>query len=247
MKINTDFQLEFSVLTDETLPTAAIVVAAGNATRMGKNKQFATLLGIPVLARTLLAFEKSKEIRDIVIVAKETEIPDVQKLLDTYQVTKVTAIVSGGKERQDSVANGLSSVSADILYVAIHDGARPLITPDLIEKVLHDAKQNGAAALGVPVKDTIKRVNEKGMVTETPDRSTLYAVQTPQVFDIDIYKKSLAFAKEHNLAVTDDCQICESAGYPVLITQGSYRNLKITTPEDLILAEALLREDESHD
>jgi 2-C-methyl-D-erythritol 4-phosphate cytidylyltransferase len=246
MKLDTEFQLEFSVVEGKEMPCAAIIVAAGNATRMGKNKQFATLLGVPVLARTMMAFENCSDIRDIIVVAKESEIADVQRLADEYHISKVTAVVAGGKERQDSVANGLAAVKKDILYLAIHDGARPLITPELISKVLCDAKEKGASALGVPVKDTIKQVGERGRIVGTPERSTLFAVQTPQVFDVDIYQKSLAFAKEHNLSVTDDCRICEAAGYPVFITESSYRNLKITTPEDLILAEALLREDEAN-
>lgn len=247
MELVTDFQLEYTVIEGDTPPCAAIIVAAGNATRMGGCKQLIPLLGIPVLARSMMALEQCDGIRDIVVVAREEDAADIQKLADQYNIRKLTAVVSGGEERRDSVAKGLEAVAPDIVYIAIHDGARPLITPELIGKTLDCAKAHGAAALGVPVKNTIKRVNEDGQVLDTLERSCLMAVQTPQIFDISIYKQALAFAKEHPLAVTDDCSICEAAGFPVYIVEGSYRNLKITTPEDVIMAEALLARENTHD
>ncbi len=244
MNTTTEFQLDFTVLDDAVLPAAAIIVAAGSGSRIGINKQFAPLLGIPILARSMLAFQQTKEIRDIIVVTREHEIADVQTLADTYQISKLTAIVAGGSERQTSVENGLAALCEDILYVAIHDGARPLVTPVMIEHVLQDAKNNGAATLAVPVKNTIKQV-ENGRIIHTPKRETLWAVQTPQVFDVAIYQKALDLAKQDKLMVTDDCSICEHAGYPVTITPGDYCNLKITTPEDLWVAEAFLKEGKS--
>ncbi|MBR6548353.1 MAG: 2-C-methyl-D-erythritol 4-phosphate cytidylyltransferase [Clostridia bacterium] len=245
MSVTTQFELEYTYLEDNVLPCAAVIVAAGNGTRMGCNKQMVPLLGIPVLVRTMLAFEKCDRIRDIVVVSKQDEIADVQKLAETYQITKLVAVVAGGEERQDSVENGLAALSSDTVYVAIHDGARPLITPQLIEAVVQDACERGAATLAVPVKNTIKQVAE-GKIEKTFQRDLLYAIQTPQVFDLSIYRKALAMAKQRGLAVTDDCAICEDAGYSVYITPSSYLNFKITTPEDLIFAEALLQREE-HD
>jgi len=239
MSLTTEFELEYTVLEETTLPCAAVIVAAGNATRMGCNKQLVPLLGIPVIVRSMLAFEKCPRVRDIVVVAKEEEIADVQELAERYHVTKLIAVVEGGNERQYSVENGLAALAKDTVYVAIHDGARPLVTPELIESVINDACLKGASALAVPVKNTIKQVID-GRVEKTFQRDLLYAIQTPQVFDLAIYRKALALAKEQNLEVTDDCKICEAAGFPVYITQGSYLNMKITTPEDLIVAEALL-------
>ena len=158
MSLISQFQLEYTLVESDKPVVTAIIVAAGSGTRMGRDKQMLPLLGIPVLARTLLAFEKCDAIRDIVVVTKEDMIADVQKLLGTYSITKVTAVVAGGRERQDSVAIGLSEVSADTVYVAIHDGARPLISPDDIAKAVLAAGETGAAALAVPVKDTITSI-----------------------------------------------------------------------------------------
>ncbi len=247
MQTTTEFQLEYSVVDGDTLPCAAILVAAGNATRMGGEKQFLSVLGIPVLVRTMLAFEQCDAVRDIVVVARDKDIPEVQVLADAYGISKLTAIVAGGKERQDSVENGLQALASDVFYVAIHDGARPLITPQLIHRVIEDAHLIGAAAPGVLVKDTIKQADEDKRILRTVPRSDLYAIQTPQVFDRAIYSEALAIAKANSLAVTDDCMLCESAGFPVKITEGSYRNIKITTQEDVAFAEVLLRQEEQND
>ncbi len=242
MKATTEFQLDFTIVEGNDLPCAAILVAAGNATRMGCNKQLATLQGIPVIARSMIAFQQCDTIRDIVLVTRQEDMGDIQKLAEEYRITKLTAIVEGGADRQSSVENGLQAIADDVLYIAIHDGARPLVTPELISKVVDDAKDKGAATLAVPVKNTIKQA-ENGIITNTPSRDTLFAVQTPQAFDISVYKQALALAKQHNVAVTDDCSICEYAGYPVYITHSDYRNIKITTPEDLAVAETFLREE----
>ncbi len=240
MKLTSQYQLEYTVVDGNQPIVTAIVVAAGNGTRMGRDKQMLPLLGVPVLARTLIAFEQCETVRDVVVVTKKEAVCDIQNLLHTYHISKVTAIVEGGKERQESVANGLNAVAEDTVYVAIHDGARPLITPDEITKVITVAGETGAAALAVPVKDTIKRVNEQQKILETPLRSSLMAMQTPQVFEISRYRESLKRVDTLGLSVTDDCQMLEIAGYPVYTVQGSYRNIKITTPDDIALAELLL-------
>ena len=241
MKQVTEFQLEYVEVESDKPVVSAIVVAAGSGQRMGKDKQFLPLLGIPVLARTLLAFQSCDSVRDIVIVAKEEAIPDVERLIDTYAITKAVSVVAGGKERQDSVANGISALSDDTVYVAIHDGARPLITPEEISNVISVAGETGAAALAVPVKDTIKRVDNNRKIIETPIRSTLMAMQTPQVFNLQLYKKAMAIANSFGASVTDDCQIVEMSGHSVYTVEGSYRNIKLTTPEDVLFAELLLK------
>lgn len=246
MPLLDDFPLQYT-FSEDFSPVAAIIVAAGNSSRMGQNKQFISLLGIPVIARTLLAFETCAKVRDIVVVTREDCIADLERICDEYNITKLTAIVKGGETRQESVENGIKATSLDISYYAIHDGARPLVTPHDISECIEDARVHGAAALGVFVKDTIKRVNIEKRILETPNREYLMAVQTPQIFEADIYKKALAKAKEDELAVTDDCAIVENAGYGVFIHQGSYENIKVTTPEDVTIAEAILKGREFND
>ncbi len=244
MSVLTEFQLEYTLLEDDLPPVAAILVAAGNATRMGGSKQMLPLLGVPVLARSMRAFQDCAAVRDIIVVARSEERADIANLAEQYGITKLTDLVDGGEQRQHSVENGLQAVAEDVGYIAIHDGARPLVTPAWIEKTIEAARQWGAAALGVPVKNTIKRVTADGRIAETLPRSHLFAMQTPQVFDVSLYRKALQYAGEHHLSVTDDCQICEAAGYPVHLVEGDYENIKITTPEDVLLAEALLRSGE---
>ncbi len=240
MPLLDDFALQYTVMEDFS-PVAAIIVAAGNSTRMGQNKQFIPLLGIPTVARTLLAFETCANVRDIIVVTKEDCIADIERICDEYNISKLTAIVEGGETRQQSVENGIDAASLDISYYAIHDGARPLVTPDDISECIDAARIHGSAALGVFVKDTIKRVNIEKRILETPNREFLMAVQTPQIFEAEIYKKALTNAKEKGLTVTDDCGLVEDAGYPVFIVEGSYENIKVTTPEDIAVAEAILK------
>lgn len=247
MKVHTAFELEYTVTDSNQTIVTAIVVAAGNATRMGGSKQFVPLLGIPVIARTLMAFQACDGIHHLVVVAKEEDIPDIQTLAEQYGIEKLYAIVAGGRERQDSVQNGLAAVPPETQYVAIHDGARPLITPDAIKLAVDAAKEHGAGAIGVSVKDTIKKVGPKGNILETVERSNLVAMQTPQVFDVVIYQKAVQYVTEHCCMVTDDCQMCELAGFPVYVVDGDYRNIKITTPEDVVIAEAFLQEGKAND
>ncbi len=246
MPLLDDFALQYTVM-EEFSPVAAIVVAAGNSTRMGQNKQFIPLLGIPIIARSLLAFETCAKVRDIIVVTKEDCIADIQRICDEYNISKLTAIVEGGETRQQSVENGINAAALDISYFAIHDGARPLVNPEDISECIDAARINGGAALGVYVKNTIKRVNVEKRILETPNREFLMAVQTPQIFEAEIYKNALKKAKEDDISVTDDCGLVENAGYPVFIVEGSYENIKVTTPEDIAVAQSILERRMSND
>ena len=224
------------------MKTAAILVAAGSSARMksgGASKTMMEIGGEPVLSRTLRAFETAACISKIVIVARACDFDAIQKA--SAFVTKPLTITEGGKERQDSVSNG-AALCGDAEYIAVHDAARPFITPEEIETVCADAEKYGAATLAVPVKDTIKVAAADGTVCATPERSTLRAIQTPQVFRLSLYKEALCLAKNAGKQYTDDCQLIEAAGGKVYLTPGDYKNIKITTPEDLLVAEAFAAE-----
>lgn len=224
------------------MKTAAILVAAGSSARMksgGASKTMMEIGGEPVLSRTLRAFENTACISKIVIVARACDFDAIQKA--SAFVTKPLTITEGGKERQDSVSNG-AALCGDTEYIAVHDAARPFITPEEIETVCADAEKYGAATLAVPVKDTIKVAAADGTVCATPERSTLRAIQTPQVFRLSLYKEALCLAKNAGKQYTDDCQLIEAAGGKVYLTPGDYKNIKITTPEDLLVAEAFAAE-----
>lgn len=215
---------------------SAILLAAGNSSRMnGVNKQLLPLEGIPILIRSALAFEQCAEIAEIVIAAREADRAEILSLCEKYRITKLKAVVCGGSTRADSAALAFRETS-ETEFVAIHDGARPFADPALISSVLRAAEESGAAIPAVPVKDTIKRA-ENGIVLETPDRSALYAAQTPQVFRRSLYREMLALGES---GVTDDSALAERLGIRVRLAEGSPRNLKITTPDDLTAGEALL-------
>ena len=218
----------------------AVIVAAGSASRMGGiDKVMAPLGGEPMIARTVRAFRECDAVSEIVIVTREDLILPIREL--TKGCEKVKAVVAGGKSRQESVGKGLNALSKDVKMAAIHDGARPLITWQLIDWVIRAANTYGAAAPAIPVKDTIKTV-EGGIVVNTPDRSKLNAVQTPQVFDIDMLKGALLKAYQDGAEVTDDCSAVERLGMKVKIVEGDEKNLKVTTPMDLKIAEMLLED-----
>ncbi len=219
---------------------AAVIVAAGNSTRMGTPKQFLPLGDRPVIAHTLAAFEQSPCITEIVLVAREEDIPALRDIADTYAIRKLHTIVVGGADRQQSVTNGVHACSDAVAIFAIHDGARPLVRPTDIEAVVTAAVRDGAAALAVRVKDTIKVADADGFIADTPDRATLWSVQTPQVFERTAYLNALDTAKQRGVSYTDDCQLLEAVGKAVRLVEGSYTNLKITTPEDITVAEGLL-------
>lgn len=222
------------------MDTSAIIVCAGNSTRMqGKNKILLPLGDTTVIGTALRAFQQCESIREIVIVARESDIPEIKAEAERIGITKLTACTAGGATRQESVMNGLKCVSKETSMIAIHDGARPLVKPCHIESTIKDARIFGGATLGVPVKDTIKTV-EDGLVTDTPPRNTLYITQTPQVFKKQLYFEGVDFALEHGLDFTDDCQLAEAVGGKIYMTVGDYTNIKITTPEDIRLAEVML-------
>ena len=215
---------------------SAIIVAAGSSTRMGCPKQFLPLGDKPVLAHTLAAFDVCDTIDELVVVTRAEDVSAVTAL--TAACTKPTTVVTGGATRALSVINGLAACRATADYVAIHDGARPLVTPDLITRTVADAITYGAAAAAVPVKDTIKVATANGCIHHTPDRNTLWAVQTPQVFCRSDYETTL---NQQDVAhVTDDCQLLERLGKTVYLTMGDYANIKITTPEDIAVAKELM-------
>ena len=221
--------------------TSAILVCAGNASRMqGLNKILLPLGKTNVAGNALLAFEKCERIAEIIIVARPCDHEALRATAEALGITKLKAITEGGSTRQKSVIRGLKEVSEETRFIAIHDGARPLVEPANIENVIKDAGVFGGATLGVPVKDTIKVVND-GLITDTPYRPSLYITQTPQVFKKNVYCKAVQFALDHELDFTDDCQLAEAIGCKVYMTTGDYTNIKITTPEDIEIAELLLK------
>ena len=207
----------------------------------GISKQFIPLLDMPVIAHTLTAFQNTQSVDEIVLVARPCDEDEMKNIASEFNVSKLRAIVHGGETRGESVQNGVNASSGETTFFAIHDGARPLIRQQDIEKVVNRAFAVKSAALGVAVKDTVKSVNSENIVTDTPDRASLRAVQTPQVFEKGLYLGALEMAVEQNKNFTDDCQLIENAGGTVEIVQGSESNIKITTPYDLIVAESILK------
>ena len=221
-------------------PCGAVIVAAGSATRMGGiDKVMADLGGEPMIVRTARAFQNCDAIASIVIVTREDLIRPISDLC--RDMKKVAAVVAGGKSRQESVHLGLNALPKGTKLAAVHDGARPLVSWQVIDRVVRAANTYGAAAPAIPVKDTIKVVQGR-LVKETPDRSSLMAVQTPQVFDFDLLRGALRKAEEDGAQVTDDCSAVERTGMRIKIVEGDERNLKVTTPMDLKIAELLLEE-----
>ena len=219
---------------------AAVVPAAGSSRRMGgQDKILLPLDDIPVLMHALRALSASERIQEIVVVTREDLIVPVGQLCRDCALDKVTKVLVGGATRADSVLIGVEEVSGRAELIAVHDGARPLVTVEVIDAAIRKAAECGAAAPAVPVKDTVKRALD-GVVVETPDRTQLFAVQTPQVFDSDLLLGALRRAGEEGAAITDDCGAVERIGMKVCLTEGSYENIKITTPADMLMAEAIL-------
>ena len=218
----------------------AVIVAAGSASRMGGiDKVMAPLKGEPMIVHTVRAFQTCDAISEIVIVTRGDLILPITQLTNGFD--KVTAVVLGGSSRQESVANGMNALSDKCKLAAIQDGARPLVTWQLIDRVVRAAHAHNAAIPVIPVKDTIKVCNS-ALGVSTPDRSTLRAVQTPQVFDFNLLRGALKKAAEDGAEVTDDCSAVERLGMTVKTVEGDERNLKVTTPLDLKLAEMLMEE-----
>lgn len=220
--------------------TSAILVCAGNAARMqGLNKILLPLGDTTVAGNTMRAFQNCSRIAEIIIVARPCDHEALRETAEKCGITKLKTITEGGNTRQESVIKGLKQVSPETAFIAVHDGARPLVKTEHIERVIKDAQVFGGATLGVPVKDTIKIVND-GLIIDTPYRPSLYITQTPQVFKKALYMKAVQFALDHELDFTDDCQLAEAVGCKVCMTTGDYTNIKITTPEDIEIAELLL-------
>ena len=220
-----------------------VIVAAGTGSRMnmGINKQFIKLEGKEIIAYTIEKFYNNSNIEDIVVVVKEDESEFFKKeILDKYNFKNVK-IAYGGKERQDSVYNGLKLLDEKCDVVLIHDGARPFVSDKIIDKSIEEAKEHKAIVVGVPVKDTIKVIDNDKNIVDTPNRSVLWAVQTPQTFDYNILIDAYKDAFKNKFYVTDDAMLVERIGYKVKMLEGSYNNIKITTQEDLNIGSQILR------
>lgn len=221
-----------------------IIAAAGTGSRMkaGMNKQFIPMAGKPMLAHTLKAFQESEHIESIILVAGKDELCYCRKeIIDTYGITKADKLIEGGKTRQESVYNGLKAVSPKCDIVLIHDGARPIVKPGLIKSCIEGAELYGAVTAGVPVKETVKVVSSENYVEYTPKRESIWVTQTPQAFRLELILKAHENALEKGITGTDDAFLAELMGYKVKMIESYYENIKITTPEDLITAEAILR------
>lgn len=215
---------------------SAVIVSAGNSSRMGGiNKQFLEINNIPVIAHTIKVFEASDLIDEIVVVTRECDIDSIKNLVSQYGFKKVSSVVKGGETRQLSVYNGVVATSDNTDFVAIHDGARPLVTEKVIADTLYKAFEFGVAATGVKVKDTVKQVNDNDDIVMTPDRAYLRFIQTPQVFNKSLYLDAVNTV-ENSRDFTDDCMLIEAYGKIVKFVDGDYENIKITTPEDVELA-----------
>ena len=207
----------------------------------GINKLLQPLDGIPVLIRTLQALQAAQRVDEIIVATRECDLVEIADLCHTYGISKCKKVIRGGESRAHSVMLAALEASEGTELLAVQDGARPLVTPALIDAVIHAAERCGAAAPAVAVKDTIKEADSSGIVVRTLERSALRAVQTPQVFSADLLKGALQSALEQQIPITDDCSAVERLGKEVLLIEGEESNLKITTPGDLILAEAILQ------
>jgi 2-C-methyl-D-erythritol 4-phosphate cytidylyltransferase len=223
---------------------AALIPAAGTGKRMGKAraKQFLLLGDKPLLAHTLLAFQHAPEIDEIIPIVSQEDVEDcLRDIIERYQISKVKTLVVGGKERHDSVLNGLQKIGKDTAVVLVHDGVRPFVTPEMIRETVGFAKEGECVAVGVPIKDTIKEVDENKIVRRTLERGGLWAIQTPQAFPVKILRRAYEESYKLKMFGTDDATLVERTGGTVRVIMGSYENIKITTPEDLILAEEILK------
>ncbi len=223
---------------------SVIVAAAGSSSRMGRDKLMAELGGQPVFLHCLRTFEAAVEVDEVIVVTREELVPEVARLCRAAGLVKVAKVVRGGASRTQSVRLGTLEASKSAELIAIHDGARPFVTPDVIRAVVERAAQTGAAAPAIPVKDTIK-IARNGLVEQTPERDTLYAIQTPQVFEASLIRAALQKALDDGAELTDDCGAVERLGMKVSLTQGDERNIKLTTPADLLWAESFLEADDA--
>lgn len=225
--------------------STAVIVAAGKGRRMGTeiSKQFLPLCGKEILAHTVEKFEKAACIRDIILVTGGDALQDVRQMVQEYGWKKIISVTEGGKERQDSVFLGLQQVPQDTEIVLIHDGVRPFVTEEILERSIAAAKETGGCVAGVPAKDTIKVCDAEGFAIATPNRSTLRQIQTPQTFRRKEILAAYEKAKADGFLGTDDASVAEHSGFPVRVIMGSYSNIKITTKEDLLIGAAFLKEE----
>lgn len=227
---------------DEKTATAAVVLAAGKSTRMGKkqNKQLLTVNGVPVLAHTLMAYQNCPHIKQIVVVARQQDFPAIVEIRQAYGIKKMTKLVVGGKDRQESARFGVSQVDPEIRFVAIADGARCLTTSEDITNVCLRAYKFQAASAGHQISSSVKRTSAMGMITESIDRTHLWEAQTPQVFHVALYNAAIHKSLQDNFRTTDDNALIEHLGYQVKMVECGRDNIKITTPDDLAFAKAVL-------
>jgi len=219
---------------------SAVIAAAGSSVRMGgEDKLFAEICGVPALAHTLMAFQKCALVNEIIIVAQNSMFERITEICKGYCIEKANCVILGGETRFDSVCNGIFAASQKSRLIAIHDGARPCVSTAIIERTITAAAKHSAAVPAVPVSSTIKSVS-RGVVVETVSREGLYEVQTPQVFDSDLIKAALTKAQEARESITDDCMAVEMLGVRVHITEGARSNIKLTEPDDILIASAIL-------
>ncbi len=228
---------------EEPILCGAIIAAGGMGSRMGGDgKQLIPICDMPMIARTLFAFENARGIDTVVVVCKMEEMPEISRIVADYGLTKVSEIVRGGESRMESVAKGIEALPPEYTLLAIHDGARPLVTPELIDQVVEAAKDSGAAAAAIPVVDTLRLVNGEGF-GEDVDRSEFVAMQTPQAFNREQYDVAIAYALKQDKEYTDDVAVYRTLKRHVTLVTGERSNIKITTPEDIYMAEAMLEAD----
>lgn len=220
----------------------AIIVAAGDSRRMGFDKLFAAIAGEPVIAHTIRAFERARSVDGIIVVAREDRHDEIKTIVRDENFKKVKSIIPGGKRRQDSVRAGLDHLESVIRYVAVHDAARPLVTPEQIERVIEQCRIHGTAALAEPINDTLKRAAADLLVTESVDRQELYAMQTPQIFARQLIEEAYRAVYAENASVTDEASAVERLGRKVALVLNDDFNFKITYPRDLPLAEFVLKQ-----
>ena len=238
------FELSYTKTADQNASVGVIIVAAGSASRMGgMNKILAPLMDKPTICHTVSAFNSHPLVSDIVLVTREDMVLDLQKLADEYGFLKVTDVITGGNCREESVKKGFERLikNKNIKTLLIHDGARPLISSEIINRVVNAVEEFSAVVPAVSVKDTIKKIGTLGRVEHTVDRENLVNIQTPQGFEVETFKTALEKAGQDLSHFTDDASIAEASGIPVYTVMGDYKNIKITTPEDVILAEAYLK------
>ena len=217
---------------------SAVILAAGSSSRMGRDKITADLCGKPVLLYSIEQFLKSCA-DELIIVASESNIDVIKELVKNIESKKPIKVIIGGKVRNESAANAFNAMNENSDIISVHDGARPLITYELCDKVTESAIENSGAIAAVWVKDTVKKV-ENGIIAATPERKNLMLAQTPQAFTRAVYKKAIDYVTEHNAEITDDASAAEMSGCQVMVVEGDYRNIKLTTPDDFLIAEVFL-------